>query len=384
MRIKLIGAAVAAAILVSLAGRIVEVNSAGYYQVIQAVRSGDLSVRMEPGLYWPWFDTITTYAISDIYDFGEDKIRVRFNDASTADIPGQIKYRLPSAPAQLLKIHQDFRSDKAVHTQAVRQVVANAIMQAAKYFRAEDVYSTRSSEFLDLVNDQIKEGIYATTYSEEYRKDDLDPTKTNLVKQVRPRLDDNGKRIVNEVSLFDVYGIELVQLSLGNPDFDEKTDALIAERKDAEQKRVVAIANAEKAKQDTITAREVGMANVAKAEAEALVLAKTAVVEAEKNTKIAKEQALQADEQKKAIIARGEADAAATKLKVAAGLSPLEKAQIDKDTAIGVAQALATVKMPRMMVLGGGQGGAINPWDAMGMQAFHSLSKQMASVGGAQ
>ncbi len=373
-----LGAAALIAVFI-LSSQIWETNSAGYVQVKQSAVGGEMSVRLEPGMYYQGFATITSYKLSDVYDFNskENQIAVRFTDASTAMISGQIKYRLPITEPGILKIHGDFRNYDNVHNDLVRQVVAGALKQSATFFRAEDVYSTRRSDFIDLINDQIKEGIYATTYTEEFKKDDPED-KANLVKHVEIKLDaKTHDPVINQESAFKIYGIELIQLVINDIDFDEKTDQLIAKRKDTEQQRVVAKANAETAKQDAITAMETGKANVAKAEAEALVLAKKEIVEAEKNTKVSQQAALQAEEQKKAIIAKGEADAAATKLKVAAGLSPLEKATIDKETAIGVAAELAKVQFPKLMVLGGGSGGALNPFDAVGLQSLIKISKDL-------
>lgn len=386
--IRYIGLGIAAAVIFTcliLSSYIVETNNAGYIQVKQAMGSGELTVRTDPGMYLQNGGTITTYKVSDVYDFNDpsSQINVRFNDASAANISGQIKFRLPLTKEAILKIHTDFRSYEAVHNDLVRQVVAAALKQSATFFRAEDVYSTRRSDFIDLVNDQIKNGIYATVSGEETKRDDLDPTRVVQVKRVEVRNDVNGKPIVNEISAFSIYGIELIQIVINDIDFDEKTDALIGERKQLEQQRVVAVAGAETAKQNALTAIETGKANVAIAEAAALVEAKKATVEAEKNTKVAQQKALQAEEEKKATIARGEADAAATKLKVAAGLSPAEKAKFDMDTAIGVAQALAGVKFPGVMVIGGeSNGGKVNPFDAIGIDALLNISKKMVKVDG--
>jgi len=375
-----IAALVAFIIVWCLSSQIFENNSAGHIQVIQGSTSGKLSVRAEPGMYLQLFDNITTYQISDVYDFNskEERLKVRFGDASTADISGQIKYRLPSSADSILRLHTDFRSAQAIHNDLIKQVVASVLKQSSTYFRAEEVYSTRRADFVDLVNDQIRNGIYATTYREEWVQDTEDEgNKRVLIKRVETQIDKEGKPIISEVSSFKNYGIDLVQLVINDIDFDDATEKLIASRKDSEQKRVVARAEAETAKQNAITAAEQGKAEVAKAEAEALVLAKKEVVEAEKNTKVAAQKALQAEEEKKAIIARGEADAAATKLKVAAGLSPLEKAEIEKDTAIGVAEKLSQVKFPHVMVIGGenASGGKVNPFDAIGLESLMKINR---------
>lgn len=382
---KTILAAVSAVALIStlaFSSFIFETNDAGFVQVKQAAGTGSMSVRIEPGVYSQMFGTINTYKISDIYDFNDadEAISVRFQDSATAQIKGQIKYRLPVDEKSILQINQDFRSDQAVTDQLIRQVVASAIKQTATLFNAEEVYSTRRSDFVQLVNEQIKRGIYATTYSEKLALDENGQKFIDRI--VIPKVDVNGNPLISEVSAFKRYNVELVQLVINDVDFDEKTTELIAKRKEAEQEQVVAKAKAERAKQDTITTQEQGKANVAAAEAEALVVKKRAVIEAEKAKEVAEQQALQAIEEKKAIIAKGEAEAEAAKLKVAAGLTPLDKANIDKETAIGVARELSNVRFPSMMVIGGSGGNqsALNPFDAVGLKSFIDISKQMSDT----
>lgn len=377
----LIIGAVALVISIMFASQIFETNDAGYVQVKQSAGTGTMSVRTEPGVYVQMFSGIKTYKISDVYDFNDagTTINVRFNDASTADISGQIKFRLPMDETKILQINQDFRSYEAVETDLIRQVVAAALKQSATLFGSEEVYSTRRSDFIDLVNQQIQNGIYGTTYTESVAKDE--DGNTSLLRKVTVRLDKDGRPVVSEPSTFKRYGVELVQLVINDIKFDEKTQELIAKRKEADQEKVVAKAKAERAKQDALTAEAQGKANVATAEAEALVKKKTAVIQAEQETEVAHQNALKADQEKLAIIAKGQAEAEAAKLKVAAGLTPLDRAQIDKDTAIGVAHELANLKFPTTMVISGGgaDGKGGSPIEALGMQAMYQLSKTMAA-----
>jgi regulator of protease activity HflC (stomatin/prohibitin superfamily) len=379
-RIFLIVAAVAMVLGLTMVGYLFETNDAGYVQVKQAAGTGNMTVRVQPGLYPQMFADIHQYKISDVYDFNstEERIAVRFQDSATADISGQIKYKLPMDEPSVLLIHQDFRSDQAVTSQLIRQVVAAAIKQTATLFDAEEVYSTRRSDFIQLVNEQIKAGIYATTFKESLAVDENG--NKFIQRTVVPRMSaETGRPVISEVSAFKRYNVELIQLVINDIDFDEKTDALIAKRKEAEQEQVVAKATAERAKQDTITTTEQGKARVAEAEAAALVEKKTAVINAEREKEVAEQNALKAIEEKKAIIAKGEAEAEAAALKVAAGLTPLDKANIDKETAIGVAEKLAQVRFPQMMVIGGGGNGQgpLNPFDAVGLKSFIDISRDM-------
>ena len=377
-----LGVAGAAVFLaVALSSKIFETNVAGYVQVKQAAGTGTMSVRTSPGVYAQMFGDITTYKISDVYDFNAENstINVRFNDASTADISGQIKFRLPTGEEKILQLHQDFRSYGAVESDLIRQVVASALKQSATLFGSEEVYSTRRSDFISLVNAQIQNGIYGTNYTESVVKDE--DGNTSLLRKVSVKTDAKGDPIVAEQSAFKRYGVELVQLVINDISFDNKTQELIAKRKEADQEKVVAKAKAERAKQDALTAEAQGKANVATAEAEALVKKKTAVIAAEQATEVATQEALRAEQEKKAIIARGTAEAETSRLKVAAGLSPLERATLDKETKVEIAKALAGVKFPERMIISGGNSGngSVNPFDAVGLKAMYDLSEKMAS-----
>lgn len=378
----LIVGAIALVISVMFASQIFETNDAGYVQVKQAAGTGTMSVRTAPGVYAQMFSNIYTYKISDTYDFNSagQGINVRFNDSSTAEVFGSIKYRLPVGEDKVLQIHQDFRSYESVQDQLIRAVVEAVVIQTATMFSSEEIYSTRRSDFVDLINQQIKAGIFATTYTEIVKKDE--EGNTFMQRSMDVRRNQAGQPYIAQQSAFSRYDLELIQLVLTDIDFDSKTDELIAKRKEAEQERIVAKSKAERAKQDAVTAEAQGKANVAIAEAEALVQKKTAVIAAEKEKEVAQQEALKAEEEKKAIVARGQAEAESSRLKVAAGLTPLEKATIDKDTAIGVARELSNMKFPTTMVISGGgdgKGGTTSPVEALGLQAMYQLSKTMAA-----
>ena len=56
------------------------------------------------------------------------------------------------------------------------------------------------------------------------------------------------------------------------------------------------------------------------------------------------------------------------RLKVSAGLSPLEEAPIAKETRIGVAAELAKVQVPKIVIGGAGNGAqSANPMDSIGI-----------------
>jgi len=390
---SLIGGVVGLMLLVGIGRSILETNNAGYYQIKQAAVTGQMTVIDSPGTYLRLFGDVTTYHVSDMHYFSKsnqdggsgsesDAIKVRFNDGGTADVSGAIKYRLPIDPVKRLRLHQDFKSYAAFKHDLIRQTVSEAMMQTATLMKAEESYSTRRSEFTSLVEDQVKVGIYETQ-SRELKSADADGNERVDV-EVFVKRDNTGQPAVRKISPLAQYGVEVISFTIKEIDFDATIDALIQKKKEAEQQKVVARANAEKAKQDAITAREQGNARIATEKANQDVEKIKEVTIAQKEFEVSQLRAKQAQQDAAAQVTTGKALAEVNKLKVAAGLTPLEKATIAKETAIGVAHELASITLPTMMVTGGGNGkSAADPFEAVGLESLmrinDKLSKQQRS-----
>jgi regulator of protease activity HflC (stomatin/prohibitin superfamily) len=393
-KLKLIGLLVSGVIglflLVGVGRSLVGTNNAGFYQIKQAAVTGSMTVIDTPGSYLRLFADVHTYQVSDMHYFSKSKldggdgaesdpIHVRFNDGGTADISGAIKYRLPIDPVKRLRIHQDFKSYDALKHDLIRQTVAEAMMQTATLMKAEESYSTRRSEFTSLVEDQIKNGIYDVT-AREIKTADADGNEL-VDHEVFVKKDDKGQPVIRKTSPLATYGVEVVSFTIKELDFDATIEALIQKKKEAEQMKVVARANAEKAKQDAITAREQGNAKIATEKAEQDVQKMKEVTIAEKLFEVSKLQRQQAEQDAQARITNGKAEAEVNRLKVAAGLTPLERATINKETSIGVAHELAQLQLPSMMVLGGGGNGksAADPFEAIGIENLMRINERLAT-----
>lgn len=376
--VMLVSGVVGAITIGICSAQLFETNTFGNYQVKQAAVSGDITVKNDAGLYWQGFGSITTYPISEDVDFETENLEVRFNDGSVAKVKGTVKFRLPSNPEKQKELHRDYATYENVERDLIIRNVGEALSNTATFMVAEDSYAAGRAVFSDLAMQQLKEGIFKTS-TKIVDVVDTDGTKFKK-KEIRIVYDAEGKPEIQKESTLKYYGIEVVQFVVNDFKYDEKIEDLIARKKDAEQNKVVAMANAEKAKQDAITAEEQGKARVAEAKAKAEVEKITAVVEAQKKAEVAKLEAEQAKYEAQKIAEKGKAEAEVAKQKVIAGLTPLEKATIEKETQIGVAAELAKVKFPETMVISGGNGtsGGVNPFDAVGLKALYDLSKQMS------
>jgi regulator of protease activity HflC (stomatin/prohibitin superfamily) len=391
---KVIGVLLVIGLLVGAIGfnSLVGSVDAREYHVKQAAVTGDLSVHAKPGWYGKMLGNIeeyprtyTFYFSKDDLDGGDDAaaqaLKATFMGNSTADVSGMVKVILPTAHEKQIALHRDYGSIEGVSMDLIRNTVASALKQTGPMFRPEEAFTTRRPEFTQIMRDILDNGIPATETVVDSIVEGVGDSKKviRLSKSVLKR-DSLGQLIITTESTLKKYGITITQFDIKEFDFDAKTDQLIKKKKEAEQEIVAAKAKAEKAKQDALTAEEDGKARVAKAEADALVEKKTAVVAAEREAAVAEQNKIKAQLDADALLATKRAEAEAARLKVKAGLTPQEKAEWDFKTSVGVAEHLSKVNMPELMVIGGGKGGSnnLNPFDAIGLESFHNLSKKMS------
>lgn len=350
------------------------INKASNYQVLQHPISGELTVKNQAGFYWTNFGHITTYRKVSSLDFDEENIKVRFNDGSEAGIKGKVTFRLPANTDLQKKLHIEYHDFNNVVQNLIKPNVEESLKQAATLMTAEESYSSGRTNFISAAEQQLKQGIFKTISKES---DEEDGT---VKRTIRIALDNNGDPIIQKPTLLKEYGIEITQFTVSDFEFDDVVKNLIAEKKKKEQEQVVSRSEAEKAKQEAITERERGEARIAKQRADSEVIKTAAVIEAQKKAEVAKLEAEQAKYEAQKIREQGAAEAYANELKVKAGLTPLEKAQIEKETAIGVAAEMAKIQFPQSMIIAGGsKDGSFNPVEALGFEALLNASRKMAN-----
>jgi len=349
------------------------------YHVKQAFYTGEMTVIDEPGVYGKFFGNIKSYDRAHMFYFSKDQLDggtgaesqaliATFMGNSTADVSGICKYVLPTSKDHRLNIHRTYGSDASVKMELMRNAIAGALKQTGPMFRPEEAFITKRAQFTNLVRRQLEEGLFATVTTVKERKEvdteasDGNETKYKIIRETVTELKlVDGKPVIERPSVLADNGIVITDFVIKEFDFDDVTDKNIKLKKEAEQIMVVAKANAEKSKQEAITAKMEGDAKIAVAKANEEVIKIQAVTKAEKDLAVATLQADQSKQIARKIKLEGEAKAYSAKLLVNAGLTPLKKAQIEKETRIGVAQALATWKGPNIVMSGsgGGSGGGL-------------------------
>ena len=179
------------------------------------------------------------------------------------------------------------------------------------------------------------------------------------------------------MSPFSYYGIEIGQVAVSRIAYSERVNAQIAQQQEANMLIQTSKAKSAAAQQEAIRAEEEGKAVAAKARWEQEREKAIAVTKAEQERETSRLAAEKAEFDKKRIIAEGEAEAAANRAKVAAGLTPQERAEWEYKTKVGVAEAVAKVNLPKIVMSDGANGGS-SAMDIMSLKMATDLVEKLS------
>ena len=180
-----------------------------------------------------------------------------------------------------------------------------------------------------------------------------------------------------EVSPFSQYGITCGLVSITDIKYDKTTQDQIDAQKQANLAVITAKTKAVEAQQQAILIEEKGKAEAAQAKWKQEKEKALAVTKAEQEREVSRLAAEKAEFDKKKVIAQGEAEAAANRAKVSAGLTPQERAEWEYKTKVGVAEALANIHLPKV-VMTGNAGSGNTAMDAMGLKMMTDLVDKMS------
>lgn len=349
--------------------------------------TGKMAYWTDPGLQWQWFGRTTKYYKTQQFWFGGKDvegeshgtpIKVIFNDASVGYIYGSLRVILPTDEQHLKLIQTAYTGMDRLMNDLVAQNVVKVIYASGPLMSAFESYAEKKNDMVFYITDQLTNGVYKTTVREEESIDTF-TGETKMVKVASLVSDENSPNgyVRSEKSPFTSYGVVIDQVSITEITYDEKVNQQIQTQQQANMSIQTKKAEALAAQQDAIKAEAEGKAAAAKAKWEQEKVKATEVTKAEQEREVSKLAAEKAEFDKKRIIAEGEAEAAANRAKVAAGLTPQERAEWEYKTKVGVAQAIAEVNLPKI-VMTGGSGGGSTAMDAMGLKMLTDLANKMA------
>jgi regulator of protease activity HflC (stomatin/prohibitin superfamily) len=377
------------AVVVALSGRIGEDVKNEEIVVNQFPFTGTMEYWTTPGFKWQWFGNTTHYYKTSQLWFGSDNedgkqmgnpIKVIFNDASDGMIYGSLRVKLPTEKMYLERIQTDYNGMDRLMQDLVRPTTNKVIYASGPLMSAFESYAEKKNDLIEYITDQLNNGVYKTTVKTVETTDPITGEKKTIkIASLIPDPESPGGYKRSESSPFAYYGLEIGQVSVSNIDYSEKVKQQIAQQQEANMLVQTSKAKTLAAQQEAIRAEEAGKAAAMEAKWQQEKIKAVEVTKAEQEFEVARLAALKAKEDAKRIEAQGLAEAAAARAKVQAGLTPLEKATIEKETAIGIAEALAksNVRWVPEIIVTGNNGHGNNAMDAVGLNMMLDVVSKM-------
>lgn len=393
--IGLVVAACAIIVMILTANLCEDANKSKNY-VCQMPLTGNYHVWTEGGIQWQGFGNVEVYNKTSQVEFSDleknengyiatgknPAAALTFNDKGKGMIVGSFRVVLPVDKQNMEKIQRDFGSETALINNLVRPTLYKVITACGPLMSSLESVSETRTDLISYITDQLNYGVYKTRTIKEEVINELTGDKEI---RTRSEIVTTGENLVGgyarqETSPFSMYGITCGLVSITDIKYDRATQDQIDAQKQANLAVITAKTKSLEAIQRTIQITEEGKATAEKAKWEQEREKAVAVTKAEQEREVSKLAAEKAEFDKRRIIAEGEAEAAANRAKVAAGLTPQEAAEWKYKTQVGVAEALAKSEVswvPKVMMSGNG-GSTGNAMDAVGLNMLLQITDKIS------
>jgi len=369
------------------------INDAGERTVVQPIK-GALWTQFNSGLYfsgffskktvWPNNFTIQVSREdnkspdADLWVSSNPKDGT-FSEGDNAELEHTVKWDLPGSEAMMLDLHITYNNYENLMSTTLLSYQKKIASFSTQRMSSEAHYSGGKSQLDQYFQDQLRNGQVLLVTSTKTRM--LEDGSQETYIDVKPKLD-NKDEMVRVESDIQTFGILSTYTSMDNVHYVEEIDVKL-------RQKIKYAADKANSKQELIAAQQEEQTAIVKGRK--LIAERTATEEADeiesviraRKAKLVAAEKLEEDKYKAAsTLALKKAEAEGDKLKVMAGLSPLEQARIDKETAIGVAKALAGpngIVFPRIVVSGGESDGGNGALQTVQLKMLNDLTKEMSN-----
>jgi uncharacterized membrane protein len=370
------------------------INDAGERTVVQPIK-GMLWTQFNPGLYfsgffskktvWPNNFTIQVSREgnkspdADLWIASNPKDGT-FSEGDNAELEHTVKWDLPSSEAMMLDLHITYNNFENMMSTTLLSYQKKIASFSTQRMSSEAHYSGGKSQLDQYFQDQLRNGQVLLQTDTKTRT--LEDGSQETYIDVKPKLDMSGEMVRVESDI-QTFGILSTYTSMDNVHYVEEIDVKL-------RQKIKYAADKANSKQELIAAQQEEQTAIVKGRK--LIAERTAIEEADeiesviraRKAKLVAAEKLEEDKYKAASpLALKKAEAECDKLKVQAGLSPLEQARMDKETAIGVARALAGpngIEFPKIVVSGGdANSGGNGALQTVQLKMLNDLAKSMSN-----
>jgi hypothetical protein len=158
-------------------------NGGGYRTVIESRVSGSISVKFANGFYFTFFGKTTEYPDIITVSFAKEEtsssvsvppIGIRFNDATSADATGVVKFMLPKSEDLMVKLHRDYRNVDNLAITGFKPFVMECLKNSSQLMSSEMHYLGGRSTMSTYFQDQLEDGVYILETEEKVVRDSIE------------------------------------------------------------------------------------------------------------------------------------------------------------------------------------------------------------------
>jgi hypothetical protein len=294
-------------------------------------------------------------------------IAITFIDRVGAAVQISVRMKMPEDPETFRALAESFRNPMNLINNTLIPTIKEQVSNTGYMFAAQDYISGAATDFRQAIDDQLKYGGFSTErreYSDTIYAS-IQVAGPRTIKEINTRYkiirktDKDGKliRIPHEITKNNILVTQvIVDEVYPEPAFKQRLEAqrdISAQKRiemekietaKAEQQRILAEGERDKAKERMEQEKE---------QVKQLIAIETQLKQETTKKQLAEIALQTARLESEQNLVRERAQAEANRLKVAAGLTPQERAQIQKETAIGVAEKLSTMTFPQVYIEGG-------------------------------
>ena len=301
-------------------------------------------------------------------------IPIRFIDQVKAEASVSVRMQLPADEPSFIALAEEFRHPENLVRNTLVPTVREQVINTGYMFAAQDYISGAASDFRQTLDDQLKNGGFSVEKKEyfdtTYVDVDIQTPDSRKIREISTRYEveireKNGVpiRVAHDITKNNVIVSQVIVDAVRLEDAFQRR--LEKQRDIASQKRIeMEAVEAAKIAQQKIIAegeRDKAAERVAKEreQIQVLIAIETQVKQEESKRELAEIALKTARLESEAQKVRADAESYQNRQLVNAGLTPQERANIEKETAIGVATELAKLKLPEVYMSGGdGKGNA--------------------------
>lgn len=231
---------------------------------VQDPIDGELHWYFNAGLKPQFFGTVTLRPKRFIMDHSqENPFKIRFADAAHAEVYASVEYAYPRNAAQMSVIHGEYGSHQELVDRLLEPNLSKCIYTSGPTMTSQESFALKRNDLLNLIIDQMKQGVYKTRQREERTVDPvtgLERTRTFVDIVV----DESGNPVRQEKGQLNKFGIKPMNLRIARLKYDEAVESQIQQQRKLLMDIQVAVAQAKEAEQRALTVAKEGEAHAMK------------------------------------------------------------------------------------------------------------------------